>query len=159
MIRKFDKILSALSSGQKINVKKFSKLCKETADLYVSLYDWYHMPVTIHKILMHGPEIIKSFILPVGLYAEDAQETRTKDLRRFRLNHTRKIGRIESNTDLLIRLILSSDPYIKYLGGGRSKKTIDFDPEVLDLLIIDPAQFDNLEEETQDYDPDYVVRD
>lgn len=40
----------------------------------------------------HGPDVIKYFLFPIGLYAEDAQEIRTKDLRRFRL--TRKTNRI-----------------------------------------------------------------
>lgn len=156
LIKQFHKILSALSSGQAIDLVKYEKLCDDTAELYVKLYNWYYMPVTVHKILLHSVEVIKYFILPIGLYSEDAQETRTKDLRRFRLDHTRKSGRKFSNMDLLRRLILSSDPNIRFLGGGRSKKAIIRDQSVLELLVIDPLNLEESEEENDSDDPDCV---
>lgn len=157
LIRNFGYILSAMSSGISINTKEFENLCNETAQLYVNLYNWYYMPVTVHKILMHGPTVIKYFLLPIGLYAEDAQETRTKDLRRYRLDHTRKTNRIDSNTDLIKRLFSSSDPYIKFLGGGKSKKTIITDPKLLLLLNIDDLTFEEIDEDYGGKDSEFVI--
>ncbi|KAJ8711156.1 hypothetical protein PYW07_008398 [Mythimna separata] len=41
-------ILDALCSGMKINVEQFEKYCKETAEVYVTLYNFY--PMSLHYI-------------------------------------------------------------------------------------------------------------
>jgi len=69
------------------------------------------MPVTVHKILYHGPEIIKSFLLPVGQLSEEAMETQNKHFWQYRKQHTRKISRISTIEDLLHALLVSSDPF------------------------------------------------
>lgn len=112
LLQKFFYILSALSSGYDINIYNFEQFVRETRELYLQLYSWYYMPVTVHKILVHSAEIIKSCILPIGMMSEEAQEARNKDARRFRENHTRKISRITTNKDLLSMFLLSSDPFI-----------------------------------------------
>lgn len=68
-----------MSSGHDVNVKKFKQYALETAKLFVDTYPWYPMLITVHKILIHGPQIIESDLLPVGQLFEDAQETRNKD--------------------------------------------------------------------------------
>ena len=67
----------ALNSGFKINIQNFTSLCKTTFDRYVSKYKWFYMPVTMHKILVHGPDIIKTLPLPIGVFSEEAQEKDT----------------------------------------------------------------------------------
>lgn len=47
-------ILQTLSSKHEINAEKFGKYATKTAELYVSLYSWYRMPPSVHKILIHG---------------------------------------------------------------------------------------------------------
>lgn len=67
LIFRFSIILQAISSGKQINIEKFRNYCKETAEIYVQLYSWYHMPVSVHKLLMHGADICNHFsILPIG---------------------------------------------------------------------------------------------
>ena len=48
------------------------------------------MPVTVHKILTHSMEVIKSCILPNGQLSKESNEARSKDCKRFREHHTRK---------------------------------------------------------------------
>ena len=57
------------------------------------------MPPTVHKLLIHGADISKEAILPVGQLSEDALESRNKDIRKLRLHNTRKISREATNED------------------------------------------------------------
>jgi len=112
LIYNFSIILRVLASGYSINVDRFKLLLEETRKLYIHLYDWYYMPSSVHKILIHGCEVIASFSLPIGQLSEDALEARHKEVRKHRLHHTRKFSRVSSNTDLLRMLLLTSEPLI-----------------------------------------------
>lgn len=86
------------------------------------------------KILFHGAQIIDSFNLPIGLYSEEASEARNKDFRQIREHHTRKTGRIDTNTDLIHGLLISSDPLISSLRTPFEKPKYEIDGEVSKLL-------------------------
>src|SRR5258705_7635813 len=66
----------------------------------------------IHKILFHGRDIIEACILPIGQYSEEAQEAGNKNNRQYRELFTRKTTRTDTNTDLLNRLLITSDPSV-----------------------------------------------
>lgn len=102
-----------MSSGQPINTDTFADYAQKTAQLYVELYSWYFMPASVHKLLLHGAEIIKHFsILPIGQLSEEASEARNKDFRKIREHHTRKFSRVATNEDIFNGFITSSDPYL-----------------------------------------------
>lgn len=61
-----------------MNAEAFSDYALDTWTRYVELYSWYYMPVSMHKLLVHGLTIIKHAILPIGQLSEDAQECRHK---------------------------------------------------------------------------------
>lgn len=143
LILKFSVILQALSSGHEIDISKFEKYAKETKDLYLNVYPWFYMPVTVHKILVHGSEIIKSCKIPIGQLSEDAQEARHKDCRRFREFHTPKISRESTNKDLLRMLLISSDPVVNSFRTNPQKPSSIFSPEVLSLLKSPDIHFIN----------------
>jgi len=82
----FHVILQTVSSGYDINVEKFKEYCVETANLFCSLYPWYPMPTSVHRILIHSSEVINSFLVPIGQLSEEAQEARNKDIKKFRCN-------------------------------------------------------------------------
>lgn len=73
------------------------------------------MPVTVHKLLMHGPEIIKNAIVPIGMLSDDAQEANHKYFRGYRENFPRKFSRKANNRDILNNLLIHSDPLISYM--------------------------------------------
>lgn len=50
LIRRFRVILITLCSGQNVDDTKFKKYAFETAELFVSLYDWFYMPVSVHNV-------------------------------------------------------------------------------------------------------------
>ena len=51
-------------------------------------------------------------MVSIGELSEKAAESRNKDIKKFRLLHTRKTSRVASNTDLFNMLLISSDPLI-----------------------------------------------
>lgn len=124
-----------MSCSYDINVDIFQQYTRETRELYLKLYPWYFMPVTVHKILVHSPDVIKTCILLIGQLSEEAQEARNKDLRRFREGHTRKNSRICTNEDLLKMLLITSDPVISSLRSLAPRKKGSLSQEVLSMLL------------------------
>lgn len=50
---------------------------------------------------MYGAAIIESFgLIPIGHLSEEAAESRNKDFRRYRQNHSRKCNRTSINEDM-----------------------------------------------------------
>lgn len=93
-------ILVTIASGEEIHTEKFAKYAKDAASLYVSLYGWYYMPSTVHKILIHGEEIIQYATVPIGKLSEEASEARHKGFRNIREHHTRNKSRVATNEDI-----------------------------------------------------------
>ncbi|KAJ8894143.1 hypothetical protein PR048_006753 [Dryococelus australis] len=95
----------------------------------------FRMPVSHHKILFHGRDIITSCILPICQYSEEAQESRNKHKRQYGALFTRKTSRTYTSTDLLhILLLITSDPVIYCLLATPKTKRRLMDPAVLNLL-------------------------
>ncbi|KAJ4425734.1 hypothetical protein ANN_27930 [Periplaneta americana] len=126
---------------QKAHVEKFRAYAFETAQLFVRKYSWYVMPPTIHKILIHGPEIIRHAIVPIGQLSEEAQEARNKEFTKYREGFSRKVSRTKTNEDVPNVLLISSDPIIFSLRKMPKKKATQFDKEVLDMLRMFVLQY------------------
>lgn len=140
LIKKFHIILETLGCGFSIDSKAFEDYARETRELNLREYYWYNMPVSVHKVLYHGKDVVASCILPIGQLSEEAQEARNKDVRRYREHFTRKTSRIDTNTDLLNRLLISSDPFLASLRRVPKKKHSFLEPEVLSLLALPPTK-------------------
>jgi hypothetical protein len=78
--------LQAISSGHQIDCDKFQEYAMETARKFVEVYP----STSVHKLLIHGPQIIASALLPIEQLSEDAQEARNKDIKRYREDFSRK---------------------------------------------------------------------
>ena len=101
-----------LDSGKPVDADEFHLFARETATMYLNLYPWYHMPASIHKLLIHRAEVIRSLPLPIGAYSEEAQESRNKYVRLYKLKHARKTSRIDTITGQFRFLCITSDPII-----------------------------------------------
>ena len=101
-----------MTSKKGINVLKFERYCQVTAELYVSLYAWYYMPVTVHKILLQDAKVIESIPPSIGQLTEVAQEASSKDFKRIREFNTRKSIRIATIENLRNKWLVSTDPLI-----------------------------------------------
>ena len=134
LMRRCHTILQVMSSGFAIDVAAFKTYCLETAEMYVEKYPWYCMPTTVHKVLIHGPEIIQWAPLPIGQMSEDAQEARNKDIKKYRENFARKNSRTATMQDVFNRLLVTSDPYISSMGRKYPKTSKSLSTEALKLL-------------------------
>lgn len=77
----------------KARIEPFRIYTRETAELFVKRYNWYYMPTSLHEILLHGHQVMDILDLPIGMYSEEAQEARNKEVKRFREEHSRKTSR------------------------------------------------------------------
>jgi len=134
LIKRFGQILKILASSTKVPIQFFDKFAFETAELYVRLYPWFFMPVSVHKILLHGGKVMQDFLLPIGQYSEEAAEARNKDFKRFREFHTRKYSRLVANQDIIHKLLVSSDLYIASLRQQWKKPEDEIDNEIVQLI-------------------------
>lgn len=146
LVSRFGIILRTMASGYKVNTDEFRIYCMQTAEIYVDRYPWFYMPSSVHKILIHGADIISNVSLPIGMMSEEALEARNKDLRNFRQHHTRKTSRKNTMEDLMHALLFSSDPVISTLSkkpSSFSRANIKLDNDIKNLLS-EP----NIEEDT-----------
>lgn len=136
LIYKFSVILRVLASGYEVNTDAFRSYALETAELFVDTYPWYYMPSSVHRILIHGADIISHVALPIGMMSEEALEARNKEFRDLRQNHSRKDNRSNTMEDVMNGLLISSDPLITSLAKASniSRKDIKLDRVVAGLL-------------------------
>lgn len=140
IIIRFRVILQVISSNKKIRSELFRQYCLETAEMFIGTYSWFPMPVSVHKILIHGYQIVNKSCLPLGSLSEEPQESRNKDYRFFREHHTRKTSRKHTNEDLLKIFLASSDPVITSAMSFKVKKYCNLLPDAMKLLYISETQ-------------------
>lgn len=137
LILKFRTILIAMACQLPIDANKFETLCFQTGALFRTLYPWFPMPATVHKVLIHGKQILDNCLLPLGYLGEDAAESRNKFYKQDRLHHARKIDRISNLKDVFCRALDTSDPIISNISVHIRKsklKTKKLPAEVIELL-------------------------
>lgn len=148
IIQRFYTILQTISCGYEVEPKKCKAYAMETAKKFVNLYPWFYMPTSVHKVLIHGAEIISHAILPIGQLGEEAQEAKNKDFKFIREHRTRKDSPEHTNIDLFNYFLLSSDPIIssKSLNNKFNKNKLKIHAEAINLLKT-PSMFtsDDLE--------------
>lgn len=92
------------------------------------------MPPTVHKILIHGSSIVKSFNVPMGYFFEEPQEANNKIFRRARLTNCRMTDRISTNNDIIHHLMISSDPLINSMRIKEKRRTKELSAVAESLL-------------------------
>lgn len=145
LIKRFSVILQCLSCGYQIETERFRSYAIDTANLFVQLYGWYYMPASIHKILIHGADVMDTLLIPIGQLSEEVLEARHKECRSFRQYRTRKISRTKTNEDLLHALLLSSDPVISSLRKLPQRKSHSLPREVVEILKIPEQKIEKLD--------------
>ena len=152
-------ILCIINSNCTFDVNKFKIYCDETYNLYVNLYAWFYMPVSLHKLLVHSSQIIANFELPIGMYTEKAGEARNKDSKYIREHHTRKISRTLTLTDQFNYLLVTSDPIISSFSFQKTrKKKKAFPKDASEIMTIEDSenQVEN-SSESDDTDDDMSI--
>lgn len=75
-----------------------------------------------------------SFI-PIGMLSEEASEARNKDFRNVRMTHTRKIGWVQTNLDIIHIFLISSEPYISHIKPKFARLHKQLFPETSALIL------------------------
>jgi hypothetical protein len=83
-VSNLDVIWRTLASSQPINPEKFGELCEKTLEQYMSCAEWYDIPPSLHRVLVH----------------EEGAESKTKIARRFHKSHTWKTSQEDTMLDL-----------------------------------------------------------
>ena len=135
LLHRLHNILQALTCGEAINCLKFKEYCNETAKICIKLYPWYKIPPSVHKILIHGSDIIKTFQLPMAFYSEEPQEANNKIFRKARAENSRMTSRDQTNEDIIHNMLVLSDPYIASLRVKEKRKKKILSKEAQTLLI------------------------
>lgn len=154
LVKRISTMLIALSCQLPLDENLFAAFTDETARYYVSLYNWFPMPSSIHKLLIHSRDIMLANHLSVGVLAEDAAESCNKLYRHNRQFHARKSSREKNLMDVFNRSLDSSDPIVASFGlqkrqHSRHRKCLP--SEVLALLkphAVTSDQDETLLEET-----------
>ena len=61
---------------------------------------------------MQASPVIEDAIVSIGELSDEAAEAKNKDIKRYRLQHKRKMSRIVINMDVLNMVLLSSNSFI-----------------------------------------------
>lgn len=113
LIERFHSILQVLTASTRPkDIRKFRNYALDTYKLCTELYEWYPMPPSVHKILLHGADIMEVFHLPIGWYSEEAQESNNKHFRKARSDHSRMLNRTKTNEDIFKHMLIRTDPYL-----------------------------------------------
>ena len=153
LVQMIKTLLIALNCKFLLDREAFRHFCDQLARKYVSLYSWFPMSATLHKILIHGADIADAIALPLGMIGEEAAESRNKLYRQDREFHARKKSRQANLTDVFNAAMDSSDPLISGLSAHTRRvyaKKSNLPDEVKALLAADQL----LEEKDDDEIPD-----
>eukprot|EP00734_Pompholyxophrys_sp_LG126_P000433 Pompholyxophrys_sp_v1_NODE_181_length_1326_cov_4.434304.p1 type:complete len:168 gc:universal NODE_181_length_1326_cov_4.434304:766-1269(+) len=131
-------LLQAINSSFPLDTDKFRQFSFDTATLFVSLYPWFKILSSVHKLWMHGHHIQKEVKLPVGILSEERAESCNKLYRKCREDHARKDSREHAMMDMFLRRMVDSDPKVSLtiLQDEPVKKKVDLPEDVKALLIL-----------------------
>jgi hypothetical protein len=152
LIERLKNLLIAVSSKMPIDVLKFNEFCNETANIYITNYSKYPMTVTLHKLLMHGGQIISHSIVPLGMLSEEVTENANKNYKFNRMHHARLDSREHNILDVFNRSMDCSDPLISSISLEKriKRKTKELPQEVKNLLIFTKVEGTEGEENVED---------
>ena len=101
---------------------------------------WYSIPPTLHRVLVHGKDIIKATPVAIGATSEEGSEANAKFARKFLKHHTRKSSHKDTMYDLFHPLVDISDPFVVAQSFFANEKQIRTIPPDMALLIADSEE-------------------
>ena len=103
-------VMVAISYQEQLNCDKFESFCLKTFNIIRIKFPLYDVPQGVHELLFHSYQVARELNLPLGMYSEQAQESSNKVVKKFRKYNIRHSSQIDSNYDLMMRLLTASDP-------------------------------------------------
>lgn len=101
LLERLHTVLQVISQKKEICISEFKHYCLDTAQFCVNNYGWYNMPPSVHKVLIHGCDIMEYFDAPISWFSEEAQESSNKVFRKARSEHSRMFQRAKTNEDIM----------------------------------------------------------
>ena len=107
-------VLRIYNSDREINTERLDILCKETYEYIVINFSWANITPSLHKLLSHSSELIRTCNNSHGLkdFSEEAVEVCNKLIRKYREHLSRKFSFSQNTRDIFIRLLCNSDPVL-----------------------------------------------
>lgn len=133
LVSNLDTIRRAFSSGCPIDPEELQKICQATLIQYNLDAGWYSLSPTLHRVLVHGKEIVQATPLPIGITSEEGSEANTKFARQYLKHHTRKTSNMNTIVDLFNRLMDISDPLIISFSKEKAKKATEVQTDLAAL--------------------------
>ena len=109
--------------------------CLETSNMCITLYKWYKIPPSVHKVLFHGSDIIKSINVGFGRLSEKPQEVNNKIFRKARAANKGMYDRISTNFNIVLYLLIASDSVISNLRIKEKQKQKPLSDKAENMLI------------------------
>ena len=88
-------------------------------------------------MLAHSHQVISINAIPVGSLTEEPQESSNKVFKFTRDHHTRKLSCVQTNYDLMTRMLCSSDLKVSCMWRSQGKEKDRTLPEEARMLIKD----------------------
>ena len=105
-------MLKAINSGYNINAENFRKIGLETAKRHVELYNWFKIPVSMHRLWFHVPDIALACPVSIGHSSEEAIESSHKCLIKALNNHCRQDSYEKMTLDMGTNRLINTDPQV-----------------------------------------------
>ena len=126
------------NSDREINTERLDILCKNTYEYIVIRFPWANISPTLHKLLTHSSELIRTCNNSHGLkvFSEEAAEVSNKLIRRYREHLARKMSFSLNTRDIFMRLMCNSYPVLNVYRKSTkpSKKTHSSEPPDQEIL-------------------------
>lgn len=129
-------------------------------DVVCELVPLVLMPVSLHKLLIHGAQVMETLCIPVGQASVEDIEVKHKHIQFHRLHHTRKTSRAYCTEELMNYLLVSSNPVFVSHTRKHCKKQMSVPRDVLSLLEpFDGYVYDIVDDDNDSYDDGDVGED
>lgn len=146
IVVRLSKILSAFSAREQIDYDKLEQYCLETNKLFYETFPWAQMRPSVHKLLVHGCQIARTFRYSQLYYAEDAIEHWHQLHRKHSITHSRQTSRSLKLKDMASYSIYSTDPVISLFNINhriQSYKQQFRQQDISQFFINPPMETDN----------------
>ena len=125
LMKRFYITLCVLPNNEEVDPNKLHQYNLENARLYTRLYNWYHMPQAVHKMLAHSHQVVSIKAIPVRSLSEEPQESSIKLFKYNREHHT------------MMSMLCSSDPKVSRMRRSQRKDKDSSLPEEAKELLMD----------------------
>ena len=106
-------MIRAINTGYKINTERFKKIGRETAERHVQLYNWFKIPVSMHRLWFHVPDIVDALHpVTIGQSSEEAIESSHKCIIKALNNHCRQDSYEKMTLDIGHNRLINTDPAV-----------------------------------------------